>query len=97
MYPSRYSIGIFPYGIRKKLNQKMANRSKPKPDFVAIGSRMRSLRGRIRQDEFAALLNVSQGQLSKVERGKSAPTLEMLVAVAGKFDKTLDWIVLGSE
>jgi transcriptional regulator with XRE-family HTH domain len=49
------------------------------------------------QDEFATLLGVSQGQLSKVERGKGAPTLEMLVAVASKCGKSLDWIVLGED
>jgi transcriptional regulator with XRE-family HTH domain len=38
---------------------------------------------------------MSQGQLSKVERGKVAPTLEMLLGLATKFDKSLDWIVRG--
>jgi transcriptional regulator with XRE-family HTH domain len=38
---------------------------------------------------------VAQGQLSKVERGKVAPTLEILVGLATKFGKSLDWIVKG--
>jgi transcriptional regulator with XRE-family HTH domain len=49
----------------------------------------------MRQEELASQLGVSQGQLSKVERGKVAPTLEILLGVATKFSKSLDWIVSG--
>jgi transcriptional regulator with XRE-family HTH domain len=57
--------------------------------------RIRGLRGDMRQEELASQLGVSQGQLSKVERGKVAPTLEILLGVATKFSKSLDWIVRG--
>jgi transcriptional regulator with XRE-family HTH domain len=40
-------------------------------------------------------LGISQSQLSKVERGKVAPTLEILLGVGAKFGKSLDWIVGG--
>jgi transcriptional regulator with XRE-family HTH domain len=40
---------------------------------------------------------VAQGQLSKVESGKVAPTLEILLGVATKFGKSLDWIVRGES
>jgi len=40
---------------------------------------------------------VAQGQLSKVERGKVAPTLEIPLGVATKFGKGLDWIVRGES
>jgi transcriptional regulator with XRE-family HTH domain len=49
----------------------------------------------MRQEKLALELGVSQGQLSKVERGEVAPTLEILLGVAIKFGKTLDWIVRG--
>ncbi len=49
----------------------------------------------MRQGELAWQLGVSQGQLSKVERGKVAPTLEILLGVATKFGKSLDWIARG--
>jgi transcriptional regulator with XRE-family HTH domain len=75
----------------------MPNRSKARPDLKAIGSRVRSLRGRMQQEVFASELGLSQGQLSKVERGKSAPTLETLLRLASAFGKTLDWIVLGKD
>jgi len=51
----------------------------------------------MQQEVFASELGLSQGQLSKVERGKSAPTLETLLRLASAFGKTLDWIVLGKD
>ena len=73
----------------------MSHRNRPKPDLREIGLRIRGLRGDIRQEERASQLGVSQGQLSKVERGKVAPTLEVLLGVATKFGKSVDWIVKG--
>ncbi len=49
----------------------------------------------MRQEEFASQLGVSQGQLSKIERGQVAPTLEILLGIGTKFGKSLDWIVRG--
>lgn len=51
----------------------------------------------MRQEDLAVQLGVSQGQLSKVERGKIAPTLEMLLALASRFSKSLNWVVWGTE
>ena len=75
----------------------MSSRNRSKPDLKAIGLRFRELRGDMRQEDVALQLRVSQGQLSKVERGKVAPTLEMLLAVACRFGKSLDWIVRGTD
>jgi transcriptional regulator with XRE-family HTH domain len=74
----------------------MFPRNKAKPDLREIGLRIRGLRGDMRQEELASQMGVSQGQLSKVERGKVAPTLELLLGVATKFSKSLDWIVRGA-
>jgi len=49
----------------------------------------------MRQEELASQLGVSQSQLSKVERGNVAPRLEILLGMAIKFGKSLDWIVKG--
>jgi transcriptional regulator with XRE-family HTH domain len=73
----------------------MSPRNRPKLDLREIGARIRSLRGNMRQEELALQLGVSQGQLSKVESGKVPPTLEILLGVATKFGKSLDWIVRG--
>src|SRR6266852_5012539 len=73
----------------------MSHRDRPKPDLRQIGLRIRGLRGDMRQEELASQLGVSQSQLSKVERGNGAPTLEILLGMAIKFGKSLDWIVKG--
>ena len=49
----------------------------------------------MRPEELAAQLGVSQVQISKVERGKVALTLEIRLGVATKSAKSLDWIVRG--
>lgn len=67
------------------------------PDLKSVGSRIRSLRAGILQEEFASQLGISQAQLSKIERGRVAPTLEVLVALAARFGKSLDWIVTGKR
>jgi len=69
--------------------------SKSKVDLVAIGSRIKKLRGDVFQEELAAYLHVSQGHLSKIERGKIAPSLEMLILLSDKFRKSVDWILRG--
>jgi transcriptional regulator with XRE-family HTH domain len=68
---------------------------KPKIDLRAIGSRIRALRGEIRQEELAGYLQIRQGQLSKIERGRTAPTLEALILLSERFHKTVDWILRG--
>jgi len=66
-----------------------------KVDLGEIGSRIKKLRGSILQEELANYLDVSQGHLSKIERGKIAPSLEVLVSVSARFHKTIDWIIRG--
>jgi len=51
----------------------------------------------MRQQQFAAQLGISQGQLSKIERGEVAPTLEVLLVMAIKSGRTIDWIVRSDE
>ncbi len=49
------------------------------------------------QQELAKYLEISQGQLSKIERGKLAPTPEILIRLIEKFGKTADWILMGND
>jgi DNA-binding XRE family transcriptional regulator len=94
--PWRIPNGIF-YWEYKENSRVMFSRNRSKPDLKAIGLRIRELRGDLRQEDVALQLGVSQGQLSKVERGRIAPTLEMLMAVADRFSKSLNWIIKGSD
>lgn len=66
-----------------------------KTDLEGIGSRIRVLRGDMLQEDFAKYLGISQGQLSKIERGKLGPTAEILIRLVKRFGKTADWILMG--
>ena len=75
----------------------MAKTSKTKADFTAIGRRIRELRGNERQDDFAPFLGVAQSQLSRIESGQLAPSVEILLRLRERFGKSVDWILTGEE
>jgi len=68
---------------------------KGKLELKEIGLRIRRLRGELLQDELAAYLNISQGQLSKIEGGRIAPTLDTVAKIAEKYNVSIDWIIYG--
>ena len=66
------------------------------PDVRAIARRIRQIRGfEIRQVELAKVLGITQAQLSKYERGRNVPTLELLLKLKHFPGKSIDWIVSG--
>jgi transcriptional regulator with XRE-family HTH domain len=75
--------------------------SKPRPpaiDWIAVGRRIRGLRGfDITQADFASRIGVSQSYLSAVERGRNEVGAEVLLAISREFDKSLDWLLTGEE
>ena len=67
-------------------------------DLFAVGRRIREIRGfELTQIEFAKLLGIGQTQLSKYEKGLSAPTLAVLLALKRHSGKTVDWILTGKD
>jgi transcriptional regulator with XRE-family HTH domain len=68
---------------------------KVKVDLVAIGHRIKKMRAQILQEELCTYLHVTQGHLSKIEKGKVAPSLEMLILLSDRFHKSVDWILRG--
>jgi transcriptional regulator with XRE-family HTH domain len=42
-------------------------------------------------------LGITQGHLSKVERGMLAPRFEVLLRLSERFGKSVDWILRGEE
>jgi transcriptional regulator with XRE-family HTH domain len=65
-------------------------------DLKAIGFRVREIRGfKLKQTDFAKILGIGQTQLSKYERGKSAPTAEILLKLKRFSKKSIDWILTG--
>jgi len=61
----------------------------------SIGLRIRQLRDGVLQEELAAFLGISQGQLSKIERGKLAPSVDIVIRLVIRFGKSADWILTG--
>jgi transcriptional regulator with XRE-family HTH domain len=80
--------------VKKKLGGR-PRRSDSEVDLRALGTRLRQLRGQLTQEEFAGALGISQAQLSKYELGQSAPPLGVLIKLAEKHGKTIDWILTG--
>jgi transcriptional regulator with XRE-family HTH domain len=66
-----------------------------KVDLTAIGHRIRKIRGQILQEELCTYLHITQGHLSKIERGRIAPSLEILILLSDRFQKSVDWILRG--
>jgi transcriptional regulator with XRE-family HTH domain len=67
-------------------------------DWKSVGRRLRELRGfDSNQARFASELGVSQGQLSKYEQGVSEIGAAVLLRLAHKSGKTIEWLLTGSE
>ena len=80
--------------VKRKIRGR-PRRSQSEADFVAVGQRIRELRGDVTQEDFARSLGISQAQLSKYELGQSALPLGALVKLAQKSGRTTDWILTG--
>ena len=67
-------------------------------DLVAIGRRIRELRGfDMTQAEFARRIHVSQSYLSALERGEKEPGAAVLLAISRAFGKSVDWLLTGES
>lgn len=67
-------------------------------DWKAVGRRVREIRGfEAKQAAFARELGVSQGQLSRYEQGSSEMGAEVLLRLARKSGKTIEWLLTGSD
>lgn len=74
----------------------MAPTKKPEIDWKTVGRRVRELRGfDTNQAQFARELGVSQGQLSKYEQGSSEIGAEVLLRLARKSGKAIEWLLTG--
>ncbi|WP_270170756.1 helix-turn-helix domain-containing protein [Paenibacillus sp. SYP-B4298] len=56
---------------------------------------LRKLAG-MKQSEFARLINLSQGRLSDIEKGKNKPSADTLVAVVNQFSPSAEWLLMGN-
>ena len=64
-------------------------------EMQLIGKRIKEIRTEngLSQQSFGALLSVSQDTVSLWEKGKSVPTTEFLIAIAEKFEVSVDYIL----
>jgi transcriptional regulator with XRE-family HTH domain len=70
---------------------------KPEIDWRSVGRRVREIRGfDANQAVFARELGVSQGQLSRYEQGESEIGAVVLLRLARKCGKTIEWLLTGS-
>ena len=69
------------------------------PDLKSLGGRIKILRieddPHQTQSEFGEKLGFSGNMISKIERGRSEPTLTFLYRLSDLTGKSLDWIVKG--
>lgn len=72
--------------------------TKSEIDWKAVGRRVREIRGfELNQAEFAHELGVSQGQLSRYEQGTSEIGAAVLLRLARKSGKTIEWLLTGRD
>lgn len=57
---------------------------------------IRTERG-LTQEEFAGRLAVTRQAVSNWENGKNLPDIEMLILIAGEYDVSLDYLILGEN
>jgi transcriptional regulator with XRE-family HTH domain len=75
----------------------VAKQSGTTTDLQGIGKRVRALRGDLLQEDLADYLGISQGQLSKIERGKLGPSAEVVIRLVERFGRSSDWILMGTS
>lgn len=60
-----------------------------------IGIRIKQVRGKNHQKEFAKIIGFSSSYLSEVESGKTKPSLELLIALSQITKYSLHWLLTG--
>ena len=67
-------------------------------DWKAVGRRLRELRGfDTNQAEFARQLGISQGQLSRYEKGKSEIGAAVLLRTSQELKVSIEWLLTGKR
>jgi transcriptional regulator with XRE-family HTH domain len=76
----------------------MKSHKKSEIDWTAVGRRIREIRGfDTNQSQFANELEVSQGQLSRYEQGRSEIGAEVLLRLSRLSGKGIEWLLTGRD
>lgn len=65
-------------------------------EFAARLSTLRKAQG-MTQEEMAEALNISLEHLSKMERGKRKPSIDLIIAMACYFHVSTDYLLIGKD
>ena len=66
-------------------------------DRSAIAGRIKILRGRLSQRQFAKRVGFNQVYISEIETGKTKPSIDILVAIATEFETSVDFVLRGGK
>jgi transcriptional regulator with XRE-family HTH domain len=81
---------------RRRRQKESTNLKVSAIDWKKVGRRLRELRGfDITQNDLAGELEISQGQLSRYERGEGEIGPEILLRISNRFRKPIEWILTG--
>ncbi len=67
-----------------------------KPFRVQVGDRIKDVRGRLTQEQFARMLGVKQNYVCRYEKGR-IPAPELLLKIAHYGKVTVDWLLTGRQ
>ena len=80
------------------MSRKHLRRKRGSIDWLAVGRRVRELRGfDLTQADFARRIGVSQSYLSAIELGRNEAGAEVLLAISREFGKSIEWLLTGEE
>lgn len=80
------------------MSRKLLRRKGGSIDWLAVGRRVRELRGfDLTQADFARRIGVSQSYLSAIELGRNEAGAEVLLSISREFRKSIEWLLTGEE
>lgn len=64
---------------------------------MSIGSRIKQVRGKVPQKEFAKQLEIAQNTLGNYERSERTPNADFIITLAKHANVSFDWLLTGEE
>lgn len=65
----------------------------PELNFIEIGQRIKKLRDKMKQEEFADIFGIKQQDVSKIENAVIKPSHDLLLKLSLHYKKTIEWIL----
>jgi len=83
--------------IKDNQRKKMKMKTVKTEEIAAIGNRIKQVRThlRIQQKEMAQKLGITSAHLSEIEKGKSSPSIEVVLKITNIYNMSLEFLFLG--